>query len=181
MTARRLRQIWQFEVGRVSALTGLVALIGCAGVHYLQHPPPSIEELRPFSGVLTGSVEIHSPSRGGHTWATLPIRTATGIVVTRIDYYDFLWGGEKNPPLLKLRTGDEITLWLQYSHIAWQIQHDGTSMLTFERSLAARHEAEMRYFYLWGGLLCIGAALSFWGWCIYVVEHRQSRHEQSGR
>jgi hypothetical protein len=171
MTARRLRQIWQFGVGKVFAIVGLVALIGFVGVNYLL-PPPSFEKLRHVSGVLTGSVMVQSPSRGEATWASLPIRTAKGIVVTRIDNCNFLWGGEENPPLLKLRTGDEITIWLAINGVAWQIQHDGASLLTFEQALAARHESEMRYLYLWGGLLCIGIVLSFWGWCIYVVEHR---------
>lgn len=178
MEPRPLRKIWQFGLGSVWAVIGVLSVLAFSGLHYFL-PPPSADELRPVSGVLAGRVVVHCPSKGGH-WASFALHGTDVTLDARINNYGLLWNCNDTPRLLQLEPGVEITAWFTANDIAerrnaltWRIQHAGEDLLTFEQSLRAHQEKERRYFYFSVGILGIGAALAFWGWRISLSEQKK--------
>ena len=143
-------------------MIGVLGLLAFSGLHYFL-PPPSVDELRPVSGVLVGHVVVHRPSKGA-PWASFALRGAEVTLKVAIRNYSLLWNRNDTPRLLQIESGEQITAW---------IQHAGEDLLTFEQSLTAHQEQERGYFQLSLGILVIGAALAFWGWRISLAEQRR--------
>lgn len=178
MRPRPLGQIWQFGLGSVWSVIGVLSLLAFSGLHYFL-PPPSVDELRPVSGVLVGRVVVHRPSKGG-LWASFALRGTDATLDARINNYGFLWNCDDTPRLLQIESGAEITAWFTAKDIAertnalaWRIQHAGEELLTFDQALKAHQAQERRYFQLSLGILVIGAALALWGWRISLAEQRR--------
>jgi hypothetical protein len=109
MGPRPLGQIWQFGLGSVWAVIGVLSLFAFSGLHYFL-PPPSIDELRPVSGVLVGRVVVHRPSKNG-LWASFALRGNEVTLDARINNYGFLWNCNDTPRLLQIESGAEITVY----------------------------------------------------------------------
>ncbi len=178
MGPRPLGNIWQFGLGSVWAVIGVLSVLAFSSLHVFL-PPPSVDELRPVSGVLGSGVVVHRPSKGG-LWASFVLRGQGVALDARINNYGFLWNCNDTPRLLELQPGAEITAWFterdiaeRTNALAWRIQHAGEDLLTFEQSFRAYQEQERRFFYFSLGILGVGAALAFLGWRISLAEQRK--------
>jgi hypothetical protein len=174
----RLGQIWQFGLGCTLSAVGATAIVVMVGLNSIEPQLPLLNELQQISGTLISRIQIIDPPKGKSggkaVWASFALNTAEGTIYARINYPYLLLGYDKAHARLTLVPGDRITAWFSKKDlvdhtqaVTWQMQHDGIMLFTLKQSLAAHYEFEKRSAYLPVGILIVGAAMSFWGWCIY--------------